>query len=370
MFDGFEVDVLSLGDADCILVSQWAGYAVTRLLIDGGKEADYPEVKAFLQSRNAMTIDHIICSHLHNDHAAGLIRLLQDRSIAVKFGWMHNIRNHVDQSRLRRASFGNGGDAENVREVLHNTDRLLAVFQSRGIGPVEPFAGVIPEILGPRKAYYASVVAEFTKNGVPVAMKPQPAFGQRGLIAALAGANISNQFSTIPFFGPPNTLSEALSRMRLSGSRPQGILSRAAVKANPSTQPYNNTSVILGLNFKGFRFLFTADAGCAALRQIEPGWENLYCLQVPHHGSDGNLSKDLVERFRPQIAFVSAQGNDCHPSPAVKNALITVNSRVFSTHYPTPGHLWFWLGSVPPRDGYVAAAPMRGSGGVTGLVRG
>jgi hypothetical protein len=362
MFDGFEVDILSLGDADCILISEWTNNNVKRLLIDGGKESDYLEVKAFLQYRNATQLDAVVCSHLHNDHAAGLIKLIADRSITVRFGWMHNIRNHVDWLRLRRASFGNRGDAENVREVLQNTDRLLSVFQSRGITPMEPFAGVQPCILGPSKAYYARIVAEFTQSGVPVSLKPQPAYGRPGMMAALAAANMNQQFSPVPVFGPPNPLAEAIGKMRLSGSRSAGILSRAAVKANPSTQPYNNTSVILGLNFKGFRFLFTADAGCEALRQVGPGWENLYGLQIPHHGSEGNLSKDLIERFRPQIAFVSARGDDCHPSPAVKNALITVGSRVYSTHYPSPKHLWVWLGAVPARPEYGEATTMRGSG--------
>ena len=97
MFDGFEVDVLSLGDADCILVSQWAGCGVTRLLIDGGRSSDYPEIKAFLQQKNATTLNYVICSHLHNDHAAGLIKLVEDRSFTVEAAFMHDIRNHITQ---------------------------------------------------------------------------------------------------------------------------------------------------------------------------------------------------------------------------------------------------------------------------------
>jgi hypothetical protein len=41
MFDGFEIDMLSLGDADCILVTQWSpfdGYPF-RVLIDGGSRS-------------------------------------------------------------------------------------------------------------------------------------------------------------------------------------------------------------------------------------------------------------------------------------------------------------------------------------------
>jgi len=364
MFDGFEVDVLSLGDADCILVSEWAGYGVTRLLIDGGRSSDYGEIKAFLKHRNATTLDFILCSHLHNDHAAGLIKLVGDRSFTVRSGFMHDIRNHVDSAKLRGASGSSSSDADGIREVIENTRQLHSNFLSRGITPIEPFAGVRPAILGPSKAYYANVIAEFTKGGAPTIARSQPAFGQGGMLAALAG--VKAQTSTIPFTAPiepTNTaLSSVLSRMAQGNTFLAGSLSKSAIKNNPSTQPFNNTSVIVGLNFKGYKFLFTADAGCDALRQVAPGWGQLYCLQVPHHGSEGNLSKDLVVRFHPQLAFISACGDDCHPSPAVKNALITAGTRVFSTHYPHPGHLRIWLGNVPDPGGYGEAIPMKGAG--------
>ncbi|HWX55322.1 MAG TPA: MBL fold metallo-hydrolase [Verrucomicrobiae bacterium] len=368
MFDGFEVDVLSLGDADCILVSEWRGYAVRRLLIDGGRKSDFPVVRAFLRQRNVTSLDDVLCSHLHNDHAAGLIELLKDHSIAVGSGWMHSIRSHCDAGQLRRTANGSSNDAEGVREVVENTDRLLSAFTARGITPTEPFTGSAPAILGPSQAYYKNVIAEFIKAGTAAMAMPQPGFGQLGLLAALVGAGSNRQAGTIPFRLPSNMPNSseygALSRLMLGAPPITGPLARSAVQENPSTQPFNNTSVIIGLQFKGKKFLFTADAGCESLRQVALGWEDIYCLQVPHHGSEGNLSKDLIARFRPQIAFVSACGDQSHPSSAVKTALITVNAKVFSTHYPSPAHKWFWLGDVPARSDYIPATAMRGSAGL------
>jgi hypothetical protein len=84
-------------------------------------------------------------------------------------------------------------------------------------------------------------------------------------------------------------------------------------------------------------------------------------MQIPHHGSDGNLSQTNIERFRPECAYVSTTGDSSHPSRAIVSALIKVGSQVFSTHQN--GHLWFGMGvsnTLPP--GYGPAVPMKGTG--------
>src|SRR5438270_10058956 len=73
-----------------------------------------------------------------------------------------------------------------------------------------------------------------------------------------------------------------------------GALRTSSVKESPVTQPYNNTSVILGVNMGGAKLLLTADAGAEALSNVGPEWNRLLYLGVPHHGSDGNLSKSYV----------------------------------------------------------------------------
>ena len=125
-----------------------------------------------------------------------------------------------------------------------------------------------------------------------------------------------------------------------------GALSNSSVKENPSTQPYNNTSAILGVSFQGNRLLLTADAGSEALDRISEGWRNLEWMQIPHHGSDGNLSQANIERFRPEFAYVSSSGNSSHPSRAIVSGLITVRSQVFSTHQNH--NLWFGMGVAIP----------------------
>jgi beta-lactamase superfamily II metal-dependent hydrolase len=141
-----------------------------------------------------------------------------------------------------------------------------------------------------------------------------------------------------------------------------GALSRSSVKEEPKTQPFNNTSMILGVEFAGTRLLFTADAGSDAFDRIPLDWRNLAWMQVPHHGSDGNLSQKNIERFCPRFAFISACGDSSHPSRAIVNGLIKAGSQVCSTHSQKPGHLWYYNGTVPARADYGEAERLKATG--------
>lgn len=138
------------------------------------------------------------------------------------------------------------------------------------------------------------------------------------------------------------------------------MLSKSSVKESPKTQPFNNTSTILGINYNGNRLLFTADAGANALDRIPKEWANVTWMQVPHHGSDGNLSQENIERFCPQNAYISCRGDSSHPSRAIINGLIKVNGKVFSTHESRS--LCYSIGVVPVRPDYSPAIPLNATG--------
>lgn len=361
-FNGIEIDMLSVRDADCIVLTQWTDFGPQRILIDGGDEADTPTIREFLRAMNFTSFWAVVCSHLHNDHSRGLIKLVQDRSITIHNGWMHDIRNHVGAEALRRASSGNSSNAEGVKQVWENTKALASAFASRNITPQEPFAGAgiaaypLMTVLGPSRAFYQQVLEEFTKVDLP---QTSPS-----LFAALSGLGSAQTTPKYPSFAsmlpPALTPPHAYGQLRPSLA---GVLKDSSVKENPNTQPFNDSSTIIGVIFGGDKLLFTADAGSDALDRIPAAWRNLLWMQVPHHGSDGNLSQSNIERFCPKFANISARGDTSHPSKAIVNGLIKVGAQVFSTHTLNPGHLWFRLASVPSRasSGYGPAVPLKGT---------
>ncbi len=144
-----------------------------------------------------------------------------------------------------------------------------------------------------------------------------------------------------------------------------GALGNSSVKKNPTTQPFNNTSVILGVNF-GARLLLTGDAGTEALSYVGSEWNHLLYMGVPHHGSDGNLSQSDIERFCPKFAIISAKGDSSHPDRAIVSGLVKCGAGVGSTH--EHGNLWFYSGVVPARSDYNQIEGLKGTGSPEPLI--
>lgn len=315
VLDGIEIDMLSLGDADCIVVTKYESGTPHRVLIDGGSRASAEVILDFLFERGWTDFWAAVCTHPHNDHASGLIKIVQNPRIKIQTAFMHDIRNHIAPDALRRAAAADDG----VKEVLEKTKELAAAFAAHKHliqKPIEPFAGrYIADwpnmtVLGPSIPFYQRALEESTKVDIP---SPSSSLG-----SILGGTPPSSHLGLAALAGLSSPSSSAFD----FASFLPGALSDSSVKENPKTQAFNNTSVILGMIFNGNKFLFTGDAGADALDAVPPEWKNLRWMQVPHHGSDGNLSQKNIERFCPKTSYISARGDSSHPSRAVVNGLL------------------------------------------------
>lgn len=343
-FNGIEVDMLSLGDADSLIVTKYENGFPHRVLIDGGSGKSADIVIEFMLKRKVTDFWAAICTHAHNDHASGLIKIARDKRITIRNAIVNDLRYYSQPDALRRASAASDG----VREVVETTKELSAAFTARNIPIYRGLAGdeiaAFPKmrVLGPSLDFYKSTLEDFTKVDLPI---PAPF---SSLSSVLGGGSSSALFGLPGIRAPyPNLLA--------------GALSGSSLKEEPKTQPFNNTSIILGVEFGLQRLLFTADAGSEALDRVPAEWRHLAWMQVPHHGSDGNLSKSNIERFCPKFAFISACGDSSHPSRAVVNGLIKCGAEVCSTH--SSGHLWYYFpGTVPRRADYGEAIRLTATG--------
>ena len=366
LFDGVEVDVISIGDADCIVVTQWHDSIPHRILIDGGCGGDAQGVKDFLLYRGYTYFWAVLCTHLHNDHATGLIKIVQDKSFTFSNGWMHDITKHVSAETLRRAAAAVDG----VKDVVETTRELAAAFASRKITPMEPFAGMAiaawpaMTVLGPSLPFYREVIQNFAKvelpAPVPRPIAPSPLWTALALSVGADTATPLYGLGRLAASQPPRYNSLASLIPSISLPTLTNALRKSSVSRNPTTQPFNNTSAVLGVTSNGAKLLLTADAGSEALSHVGAEWNHLNYLGVPHHGSDGNLSQGDIERFCPQFAFISSKGDSSHPSRAVVSGLVKIGAKVASTH--KSGHLHYSAGRVPPRPDYKPAEFLRGTG--------
>jgi beta-lactamase superfamily II metal-dependent hydrolase len=340
MYDGVEVDMLSLGDADCILVTFWNGSTTHRVLIDGGNKGDAPVVRNFLRHRNIKVIDDIIVTHLHDDHSGGVLELLSDTTLLFGKLWCHIPQWHVPNGDMNKVwaalkAAGTSEEGQQIQKSLSTVESLWAVAKNRGINHDEPFKGKKIgglEVCSPTEEFYNGLVVEMTDVEK---IKAEDAAQER--------------------YNLQTVIEEQLSKVLAGDSS-----GRSSLLTDPHTTPENESSVVTGTTFDGKVILLTADAGTCALTNVTRDYKvaQLRFMQIPHHGSRRNITQSLIEIFAPKTAFVSAVGNAKHPRRAVVNAFKKVNTKVFSTHYPSPTSLLYRLGNVPLRNDYENATPL------------
>jgi hypothetical protein len=92
----------------------------------------------------------------------------------------------------------------------------------------------------------------------------------------------------------------------------------------------NNSSTVILLRVDNRKILLTGDAGPEALERaanyassLGIALDDLYLLQVPHHGSRRNVGPTILNRIKAKNAVVSVakEGAPKHPSKRVTNAL-------------------------------------------------
>lgn len=344
-YHGIEIFFQNLGDADSIFVRHWDLGTPTNILIDGGYKKDHEQVVDFLNDRaeesGDSTIHHLVCSHCHDDHAGGLVKLVTDRpNIPIDMAWVHDTRSEHQTLNLQRELLLRVLDANRLLESVKASEQtrhdLLDALESRGISTFSPFAGdqIGPLfVLGPSEAFFDEQYKKLDQGDQVKAFNERLARAYR---ESLLGVN-------------PMQIEAADAQKDLGGE---------------PTSPENEVSTILAAIWDGKVNLLTADAGCEGLiaaidNPHQIATQNLRWMQVPHHGSRRNMNHGLVEHFTPTTAFVSCAGSLKHPSQKLVNALKESGSTVYSTHYSVSKSSWLRhsMGHVPDL-GCVPAVPL------------
>ncbi len=98
-------------------------------------------------------------------------------------------------------------------------------------------------------------------------------------------------------------------------------------------QSENDYSLVLQLEYGGFRGLFTGDLEEAGETAIEGLLEDVDYLKVGHHGSKGSSSQVFLDKLRPETAVISAgKGNRYgHPTKEALGRLTSAGAKIYST---------------------------------------
>jgi Metallo-beta-lactamase superfamily len=325
----FEVDFMAVGDGarsgDAIAMrfTRPDNGQLAHVIIDAGfKSSGDALVNHFARFYGVEQVDLLILTHPDGDHIGGMGVVLEELQVGMLAA--HDLASH-------------GGSSLPAATA---TRELIALAEREGTTVVEPFEGGEAFggallIAGPSETFYDALVAqevvEERAKSRPVAHK---SFLQEAAERLLASAVA--RFPLELDFGDAGG----------AGAR-------------------NNTSVITDLRLGQNRLLFTGDAGAPGL---ERGLEYLDSrgrtdihptfVQIPHHGSRHNGSRELIERIagprggdRRGHAYVSiseeAAADPRYPSPRIANAF----GRRGYVVAPTAGKDLFYIGDGATRTG-------------------
>jgi beta-lactamase superfamily II metal-dependent hydrolase len=334
MYDGIEVDMLPVGNADCILITRWSGLEYETMLVDGGTKESYDKLYPFLVAKGLYHIHAVVSTHPHEDHAAGLIQLLEDKRISIGRLYLHWPFNYFVASKVDAALKAARGtqEADDIGRAIDLAFGLVEAAQARKIPwNTQPVQGVQigpMTVLGPSEYFYREAVSEIVDE------------------SRIREFDRINKSYIAAVNAPQYQVMERLDQISLL--------------EDPQTSPLNNTSVILAFRWDDRIYLFTADAGAQALNAAACAYalKGCYVVQIPHHGSRRNITANLIAHFSPKIALVSAEGSLKHPRRPVVNGFKKVGTKVYSTHYPKPTFLRLTEGTVPARLGYGPILPL------------
>jgi len=359
----YEIDFFPVGDGeksgDAISLRYSSdGIHWTIGVVDGGTqtsgEAMVEHIPKYYESNK---IDFVICTHPEQDHASGLLTILEELNVShllMHCPWDHidQIYNFVTDGRVSKESL-----RKRLIEGHPYAYSLYEKAKSSNINIYEPFSDnallklFFPnlKIIGPSKFYYIACLCNF--KSITEATETILESVMRKSI------ELSKKASSVV-----NWIKETWNYETLLEPAKDAVSSE------------NNSGVISMFTFGENNILLTADVGVPALNNAIEHISScgrsigrISLFQAPHHGSKRNLGPSVLDKLlgekreegnQPEYtAMISAtkEKNSKHPSKKVVNALIRRGAKVVATQGTTICH---HSNGIQPRERWQTVTPL------------
>ncbi|MCA6119275.1 hypothetical protein J6524_31020 [Bradyrhizobium sp. WSM 1738] len=323
----YEIDFLRAGNSngDAIIVK----YGDTKdgnfslNLIDGGFTDTGDEIIAHIKKHYAAKakIANVVLSHADNDHATGLIKVLECEDFTFFDLWMNRPWDYVDDViDSFHGAYTREGLIKKMREMHPYLVEMEKIAAKRGITIRTPLQGakIGPfTVLAPSRERYIKLIPDLDKT------PPSYASASKGIFGSL---------------------------VKVASDVAQKVLERLDFETlddnPPATSASNETSVVQWASFGNKRVLLTADVGPEGLAEAADYAEQISLLiqptlvQIPHHGSRRNVTPTVLNRWLGRYpaenqghAVASVGKNaDIYPRKKVANAFTRRGYKVYATH--------------------------------------
>jgi len=92
----------------------------------------------------------------------------------------------------------------------------------------------------------------------------------------------------------------------------------------------NESSLVLLLKYGSFEAMLTGDAEDLILKELS--LSDVEILKVPHHGSKGALTEEILQPLRPELSVIMVGRNSYgHPSGEIIDILSTAGVKTLRT---------------------------------------
>ena len=312
----FCIDMLPAREGDCLWVEYGDQELPRRILIDGGRQSTYATLKQRFSALPAEQheFELLILSHVDADHIEGLLKLVDDPELPVRFKdvWF-NGRQHLDRpGDLCTEDFGARQGELFSRGVRSRGWAWNDAFG--GASVVIPDGGVLPvkELTDGLKLTVLSPTWQKLAELRPV--------WDRELEKAGMGAQVR-----APDTDPPGLES-------FGGLTLDAVEDAAATQFKSDGSAANGSSICVLAEFDGRSAILTGDAhaeivtaSLAKLHEATNAAIKLDAFKLSHHGSRGTHSVDIMRQVHCRRFLVSSDGSR-HKHPHIESIARTVRN--------------------------------------------
>jgi len=310
----FRLHALDADHGDCLWIEYGEADKPHRVLIDCGTTGTAKRLRPFLDLKAATKPSHelLVITHVDADHIAGALPLVEKASYLDQFRevWF-NGRMHLDPA-SKLEPFGGAQGERLTKALLKQEHRWNTTFKGRSCALKKDGAPQVVDLPGGARVTILSPTWSKLQALIP---KWDAEVAAAGLIPTVKPLKPQEAPEGFELLGPPDV--EAL----------------AKVPFQEDTTTPNGTSIAMLLEFAGKRVLLGADAHPSvlieAISHLTGGHPlPVDLLKVPHHGSLGNVSKQLLELVACKTALFSSTGAyHGHPTSVAVSRVVKYSPR-------------------------------------------